>query len=167
VEQLPKNQTQAEADLPQLIRVSVGSAIVLGLIEGKLNAAPTTAYLMTYKPGKCTANCLFCPQARTSHSRAELLSRVSWPNFATKQVLQKIRKRLCRPANKTRMHPSPKLPRSPSSSYYFYRSPKTAGERSHFSFLPTSKRAEHKTFSGSWRRKNWYSHRRRNRRPVQ
>jgi biotin synthase-related radical SAM superfamily protein len=90
VEQLLKNQTQAEVDLPQQIRVSVGSAIVLGLIEGKLNAAPTTAYLMTYKLGKCTANCLFCPQARTSRSRAELLSRVSWPDFATKQVLQKI-----------------------------------------------------------------------------
>ena len=90
MEQLSKNQTQAEADLPQRIRVSVGSAIVLGLIEGKLNAAPTTAYLMTYNPSKCTANCLFCPQARTSRSKAELLSRVSWPDFATKQVLQKI-----------------------------------------------------------------------------
>jgi biotin synthase-related radical SAM superfamily protein len=88
VKQLAKNQIQAEADLPQQLRVSVGSAVVLGLLEGKLNAAPTTAYLMTYKPGKCTANCLFCPQARTSRSKAELLSRVSWPTFATKQVLQ-------------------------------------------------------------------------------
>ena len=85
-----ENQTHAEADLPQQVRVSVGSAIVLGLLEGKLDAAPTTAYLMTYKPGKCTANCLFCPQARTSRSKAELLSRVSWPTFATNQVLQKI-----------------------------------------------------------------------------
>ena len=85
-----ENQTHAEADLPQQVRVSVGSAIVLGLLEGKLDAAPTTAYLMTYKPGKCTANCLFCPQARTSRSKAELLSRVSWPVFATKHVLQKI-----------------------------------------------------------------------------
>jgi biotin synthase len=77
-------------NLPEQIRVSVGSAIVLGLLEGKLDAAPTTAYLMTYKTGKCTANCLFCPQARTSRSKAELLSRVTWPVFATKNVLQKI-----------------------------------------------------------------------------
>jgi biotin synthase-related radical SAM superfamily protein len=87
---LAKNQTCAEAKLPCHIRVSVGSAIVLGLLEGKLDAAPTTAYLMTYKAGKCTANCLFCPQARTSRSRAEMLSRVSWPVFATETVLEKI-----------------------------------------------------------------------------
>ena len=90
MEQLAKNQAQAEADLPRQIRVSVGSAIVLGLLEGKLDAAPTTAYLMTYKQGKCTANCLFCPQARTSRSKAELLSRVSWSTFATETVLKKI-----------------------------------------------------------------------------
>jgi len=87
---LARNQTYAEADLPRQIRVSVGSATVLGLLEGKLDAAPTTAYLMTYRTGKCTANCLFCPQARDSQSPAELLSRVSWPAFATKTVLKKI-----------------------------------------------------------------------------
>jgi biotin synthase len=89
---MAKNLKFAEADLPRQIRVSVGSAIVLGLLEGKLGAAPTTAYLMTYKAGKCTANCLFCPQARSSQSRAELLSRVSWPVFATENVLKKIGK---------------------------------------------------------------------------
>jgi len=44
---------------------------------------------MTYKAGKCTANCGFCPQARTSHSKAELLSRISWPSFSTKSVLKR------------------------------------------------------------------------------
>jgi len=79
-----------EASLPRQIRVSVGSAIVLRLLEGKLNAEPTTAYLMTYKAGKCTANCGFCPQARSSRSKAELLSRVSWPAFSTSSVLKKL-----------------------------------------------------------------------------
>jgi biotin synthase-related radical SAM superfamily protein len=46
---------------------------------------------MTYKPGKCTANCGFCPQARTSHSKTELLSRVTWPTFPTTSVLKKIK----------------------------------------------------------------------------
>jgi biotin synthase-related radical SAM superfamily protein len=87
---LAKKQVCAEADLPRKIRVSLGSAMVLGLLEGKLDAAPTTAYLMTYKVGKCASNCLFCPQARTSRSKTELLSRVSWPAFATENVLQKI-----------------------------------------------------------------------------
>jgi biotin synthase len=42
---------------------------------------------MTYRAGKCTANCGFCPQARTSKSSAELLSRVTWPKFPTPTVL--------------------------------------------------------------------------------
>jgi len=87
---LAKNQTLTETDLPRQIRVSLGSAIVLGLLEGKLSAEPTTTYLMTYKVGKCTANCGFCPQARNSHSNAELLSRVSWPTFPISNVLKKI-----------------------------------------------------------------------------
>ncbi len=73
--------------MPELIRVSVGTAIVLGLLDGKLDAKPTTAYLMTYRLGKCTANCGFCPQARASKSNAELLSRVSWSTFPTLKVL--------------------------------------------------------------------------------
>jgi biotin synthase-related radical SAM superfamily protein len=76
--------------IPDKIRVSIGTAIVLGLQRGKLDAAPTTAYLMTYHEGKCTANCGFCPQARTSKSSAEQLSRVTWPTYATRTVLEKL-----------------------------------------------------------------------------
>ncbi|MEM2953054.1 MAG: radical SAM protein [Candidatus Bathyarchaeia archaeon] len=78
------------AEIPEKIRVSLGSAITLGLLDGRLDAAPTTAYLMTYRDGKCLANCGFCPQARQSRSRADMLSRVSWPVFATAQALSKI-----------------------------------------------------------------------------
>jgi biotin synthase-related radical SAM superfamily protein len=73
--------------------------MVLGLLEGKLDAEPTTAYLMTYHEGKCSANCRFCPQARTSQSKAELLSRVAWPAYPTRTVL----KQLERTANDGRM----------------------------------------------------------------
>jgi biotin synthase-related radical SAM superfamily protein len=79
--QTPKQQ------LPTKIRVSIGTAIILGLSEGKLDAEPTTAYLMTYHEGKCTANCGFCPQARTSESKAEMLSRIQWPTYPTQRVL--------------------------------------------------------------------------------
>ena len=84
--------TRLPKGLPKIIRASVGSAVVIGLLNEKLDAAPTTAYLMTYRKGKCTANCSFCPQARGSHSRADMLSRVSWPVFATKNVLDEIEK---------------------------------------------------------------------------
>ena len=87
---MAKTPVSEEQPAPQQIRVSVGTAIVLGLLEGKLDAEPTTVYLMTYKAGKCTANCGFCPQAKTSHSKAELLSRVSWPAFAASSVIGKI-----------------------------------------------------------------------------
>lgn len=80
----------AEGDLPRLVRVSAGSAVVLGLLKQKLDAEPTTAYLMTYNLSKCLANCGFCPQARNSRSKVELLSRVSWPTFPTKGVLAGI-----------------------------------------------------------------------------
>ncbi len=73
--------------LPTKIRVSLGTAIVLKLLQGKLDSEPTTAYLMTYRAGKCTANCSFCPQARGSKSSSELLSRVSWPILTTLNVL--------------------------------------------------------------------------------
>jgi biotin synthase-related radical SAM superfamily protein len=76
--------------LPEKIRVSLGSAMVLGLLKGKLDAMPTTAYLLTYRRGRCNANCGFCPQARGSHGRADMLSRVSWPVFPTMHVLDGI-----------------------------------------------------------------------------
>lgn len=81
-----------DEELPGKIRVSLGSAIVLKLLKGKLDAMPTTAYLLTYRRGKCIANCGFCPQARGSHGRADMLSRVSWPVFSTIRVLDGIEK---------------------------------------------------------------------------
>lgn len=78
---------QSNIFFPELIRVSTGTAVVLNLLEGKIDAEPTTAYLMTYSERKCTANCGFCPQARESKSSNEMLSRVSWPIFSTLNVL--------------------------------------------------------------------------------
>lgn len=73
------------------IRVSIGSASVLGLKTIRLNAPPTTCYLMTYKEGHCIANCAFCPQARDSHSSTEQLSRINWPVFPFKEFLTKLK----------------------------------------------------------------------------
>jgi biotin synthase len=81
---------KTQFDVPEKIRVSVGSAIILGLLKGKLDAPPTTIYMLTYRDGKCLANCGFCPQARNSNSRADMLARVTWPPFPTKQVIEKI-----------------------------------------------------------------------------
>lgn len=73
------------------IRVSIGSATILGLTSIKLETPPTTVYIMTYKKGKCNANCGFCPQARDSKSSTEKLSRINWPIFPFKDFLTKLK----------------------------------------------------------------------------
>jgi biotin synthase len=74
------------------IRVSIGSASVLGLGSIiKFKVAPTTCYVMTFKEGHCLANCGFCPQAKTSTSSLEKLSRVTWPVFSFKVFMNKLK----------------------------------------------------------------------------
>ncbi|MEM2192896.1 MAG: radical SAM protein [Candidatus Methanomethylicia archaeon] len=81
------------------IRVSIGTAILLKLVKGICQATPTTAYLMTYYNGKCKANCAFCPQARNSKGRSDMLSRVLWPKFKLSDVIDALNsktvKRIC------------------------------------------------------------------------
>ena len=73
------------------IRVSIGTAGVLGIIDLKLDVPPTTAYLMTYTEGSCIANCAFCAQARECDSERDHLSRVIWPEFPVEEVLEGFR----------------------------------------------------------------------------
>lgn len=96
-------QTKLRRDgrLVSQVRVSVGTGVVLGLWKGQLMVAPTTAYLLTYYPGRCRANCKFCPQARNSMSDVNMLSRVVWPKCEVDLVLEALRehqgrlKRVC------------------------------------------------------------------------
>jgi len=73
-----------------LVRVSTGSALILGLASGLLNVGPTTLYLLTYHPRRCSANCVFCSQAKTNRSKEDLLSRVTWPVFRLEEVLNAL-----------------------------------------------------------------------------
>lgn len=76
---------------PKLVRVSIGSATCLDLDKMKLDAVPTTAYLMLYHQGKCIANCAFCSQARESKAKSDRLSRIQWPEFKIIQVIGKFK----------------------------------------------------------------------------
>lgn len=79
------------------INVSIGTAAVLGLVDIRMDAAPTTAYLML--GGRCRMACAFCAQARTSSAQAinpsttlrwgsgQRLSRITWPPFDEREVL--------------------------------------------------------------------------------
>ena len=73
------------------IRVSIGSAAVLGLKAIEFPVSTTTCYIMTFKEGHCIANCGFCPQAREAKSSIEKLSRISWPMFSFKDFITKLK----------------------------------------------------------------------------
>ncbi len=67
------------------IRLSVGSAVHMGLRSAKMFAAPTTLYMML--GDTCLGACRFCTQARTSDANRKFLSRVAWPPYPLDAVL--------------------------------------------------------------------------------
>lgn len=73
---------------PEKVRVSLGTAAVLGLVHMRLHVPPTTAYIMSYTEGGCSANCSFCAQARDHSSDRQQLSRVAWPEYPVDDVLE-------------------------------------------------------------------------------
>ena len=86
----PNSSHTTQTAYPVNLRISLGTAISLGLAKAKSQAPPTTAYLMTFSPNKCRANCSFCPQARESSGSVSMLSRVSWPVFRTGRIIEAI-----------------------------------------------------------------------------
>ena len=70
------------------IRLSLGSAVQLGLREARMAAPPTTIYTMLGEA--CLGGCRFCTQARTSGADRKYLSRIVWPEFNLDDVLARI-----------------------------------------------------------------------------
>jgi len=79
---------------PNKIRVSLGTAVVLGLEMAFMedDATPTTAYLQTYYPGRCIANCKFCAQARGSRAKSDKIARGLYPPYDFNLALQRLKK---------------------------------------------------------------------------
>lgn len=80
--------TRADEAAADCWRISVGSAGVIGLRDVRMDAAPTTAYLML--GSRCRNACAFCTQARNSGARADALSRVSWPEHDAAEIVADI-----------------------------------------------------------------------------
>jgi lipoyl synthase len=78
--------------MKEQIRVSMGTLRVLGMEILETDADPTTAYLQTYEPGRCSANCAFCSQARDSKSKDENIARGLYPPRDTKDVIARLSK---------------------------------------------------------------------------
>jgi len=77
--------------IPDRLRLSIGSAAVLGLLNYKLSVPPTTAYIMSYTDSRCLANCSFCAQASGNTSDQDQLSRVIWPDFPLEEIISGLK----------------------------------------------------------------------------
>jgi biotin synthase len=68
-----------------MIRISVGTAELLGINNSVSKVLPTTAYLMSGE--HCTNNCSFCTQANDSSGAVSRLSRVTWPEYSLSEAI--------------------------------------------------------------------------------
>ncbi len=57
------------------VRASIGTLGVLGLELVQMDTPPTTAYLQIFTDQRCSANCLFCAQARESQADITFIAR--------------------------------------------------------------------------------------------
>jgi len=71
------------------IRLSVGSAMVLGLRPIKADVLPSTVYALL--GNHCVGKCRFCTQSMDNKADKRLLSRVIWPEFDLNLVLDRIK----------------------------------------------------------------------------
>ncbi len=73
------------------IRVSVGTASVIGLRKLKAKIKMNTAYLLTYVNGRCSQNCRFCAHAREAKASLDRVARGVYPPFDYEEVIKKLR----------------------------------------------------------------------------
>lgn len=67
-----------------MIRLSAGTAAVLGMKSLKMETDPTTAYLLS--GNRCLMQCSFCPRGGGEKNALPRLGRVSWPAFPWEEV---------------------------------------------------------------------------------
>ena len=72
-----------------MIRLSMGTAIELGILHKKCDISPTTAYVMI--GDKCNNNCAFCSQSIEGSTKRDRLSRVVWPEYTKKEILNALK----------------------------------------------------------------------------
>ena len=70
------------------VRVSAGTASVLGLSRIASFDEPTSAYVMIGE--RCAHDCAFCAQARSSAAPGGQLSRVTWPEFSADDLARAL-----------------------------------------------------------------------------
>ena len=72
------------------VRASIGTLAVLGLVNIRMDAKPTTAYLLQYYEKGCLARCSFCPQSITNNWNKNYLSRIKWPVVELDEITPRL-----------------------------------------------------------------------------
>jgi lipoyl synthase len=67
-----------------VIRLSAGTAACLGLSANRMDAYPTTAYLLS--GNRCLMSCAFCPQGLGKSEALNRLGRITWPEYTWAEV---------------------------------------------------------------------------------
>ncbi len=97
--EVPRGKCCSEQAPENKMRLSLNSAILLGLKKSRIQPKTKTLYLMN--SGGCVYSCSFCPQGRGITDSPDKLSRISWPEFEMGEVLEAMRqhpesfKRVC------------------------------------------------------------------------
>lgn len=71
-----------------MIRLSAGTTACMGLSSNRMDAYPTTAYLLSGK--QCPMKCSFCPQGVGENEVLSRLGRVNWPEFSWNAIELKL-----------------------------------------------------------------------------
>ncbi len=67
-----------------MIRLSAGTAACLGLSDNRMDAYPTTAYLLS--GSQCLMKCSFCPQSVGGNEVLNRLGRINWPEYSWDEI---------------------------------------------------------------------------------
>ncbi|UMZ74296.1 radical SAM protein [Natranaerofaba carboxydovora] len=73
-----------------MIRISAGTAYMMGLKKIKIDETPTTGYLMLGEG--CANNCAYCAQSKDSYEGNGKLSRVTWPKYDIESLIKGLKK---------------------------------------------------------------------------
>ena len=67
-----------------MIKLSAGTAAVMGLSGSRMDVFPTTAYLLS--GNSCTMKCSFCPQGIGKSETLNRLGRITWPEHSWDEI---------------------------------------------------------------------------------
>lgn len=73
------------------VRASIGTLGVLGLEFVQMDTPPTTAYLQIFTDQRCSANCLFCAQARESQADITFIARGMYIPVELEKVVLRLK----------------------------------------------------------------------------